>query len=154
MDDGVAGHREQVGGRMVGRPFAQPPHGHGSSGQPARRDGLGGAMWSFGGDRPPRQGLGLHQPRAWLERLLVEERARLSYAQRGAKDNPWIESFWGRFETENGELILEAQTMEEVRTVVGEQLDYYNRRRRHWALDYRVPYEIVSETIAREDGHR
>lgn len=91
---------------------------------------------------------------AWLERLLLEERARLSYAQRGAKDNPWIESFWGRFETENGELILEAQTMEEVRTVVGEQLDYYNRRRRHSALDYRVPYEIVSEAIAGEDGRR
>jgi putative transposase len=82
-----------------------------------------------------------HQPRAWLERLLVEERARLSYAQREAKDNPWIESFWGRFETENGELILEAQTVEEVRTLVGEQLDYYNRRRRHSALDYRVAYE-------------
>jgi putative transposase len=91
---------------------------------------------------------------AWLERLLLEERARLSYAQRGAKDNPWIESFWGRFETENGELILEAQTMEELRTVVGEQLDYYNRRRRHSALDYRVPYEIVSEAIAGEDGRR
>ena len=33
----------------------------------------------------------------WLERLLLEERARLSYAERGAKDNPWIESFWGCF---------------------------------------------------------
>lgn len=51
-------------------------------------------------------------------------------------------------------MILEAQTMEEVRTVVGEQLDYYNRRRRHSALDYRVPYEIVSEAIAGEDGRR
>ncbi len=57
------------------------------------------------------------------------EKARLSYAERGAKDNPWIESFWGRFETENGELILEAETLEEVKTIVGDQLDYYNRRR-------------------------
>jgi hypothetical protein len=44
--------------------------------------------------------------------------------------------------------------MEEVRTLVGEQLDYYNRRGRHSALDYRVPYEIVSEAIAGEDGRR
>lgn len=61
--------------------------------------------------------------------VLLGEKARLSYAERGAKDNPWIESFWGRFETENGELILEAETLEEVKTIVGDQLDYYNRRR-------------------------
>jgi putative transposase len=111
-------------------------------------------MRSFGGDRVHHDRDSVYTSHAWLERLLLEERARLSYAQRGAKDNPWIESFWGRFETENGELILEAQTMEEVRTLVGEQLDYYNRRRRHSALDYRVPYEIVSEAIAGEDGRR
>ena len=90
----------------------------------------------------------------WLQRLLLEEGARLSYAYRGAKDNPWIESFWGRFETENGELILEAETLEEVRMIVGEQLDYYNHKRRHSALDYRVPYEVVLEAIAGEDSRR
>lgn len=88
----------------------------------------------------------------WLERLLLKEEARLSYAERGAKDNPWIESFWGRFETESGELILEAQTLEEVRMIVGEQLGYYNHERRHSALDYRAPYEVLLETINGEDG--
>lgn len=87
----------------------------------------------------------------WLERLLLEERARISYAERGAKDNPWIESFWGRFETENGELILEAETLEEVRTIVGEQLGYYNHRRRHSTLGYRRPCEVVLEAINGED---
>jgi putative transposase len=91
---------------------------------------------------------------SWLKRLLLEERARLSYAERGAKDNPWIESFWGRFETENGGLILEAQTLGEVKTIVGEQLDYYNHRRRHSALDYWVPYEVVLEAIDGEDSCR
>ena len=91
----------------------------------------------------------------WLERLLLEEGARLSYAERGAKDNPWIESFSrGRFETENGELILEAETLEEVRRIVGEQLDYYNLKRRHSALAYRVPYEVVLEAVAGEDRRR
>lgn len=90
----------------------------------------------------------------WLERLLLEERARLSYAERGARDNPWIESFWGRFETENGELLLEAETVEEAGKIVGEQLDYYNRKRRHSALDYRVPYEVLLEATDGEDGGR
>ncbi len=87
----------------------------------------------------------------WLEQLLLKERARVSYAQRGARDNPWIESFWGRFETENGELILEAETLEEVRKIVEEQLEYYNCERRHSALDYRRPYEVVLAAITGED---
>lgn len=91
---------------------------------------------------------------SWLRRLLLEEGARPSYAERGAKDNPWIESFWGRLETENAGLILEAETLEEVRKIVGEQLDYYNGKRRHSALDYRVPYEVVLEAIDGEDSCR
>jgi transposase InsO family protein len=87
----------------------------------------------------------------WLKRLLLQEGARISYAERGAKDNPWIESFWGRFETENGELLLQAQTLEEVRMIVAGQLDYYNRKRRHSALGYRPPYEVVLEAINGED---
>ncbi|MCA1838303.1 MAG: IS3 family transposase [Actinobacteria bacterium] len=61
----------------------------------------------------------------WLEKLLLEERVKVSYAQRGARDNPWIESFWGRFSVENAELILEAKTLEEVKRIVAKQLDYY-----------------------------
>jgi transposase InsO family protein len=87
----------------------------------------------------------------WLEELLLKERVRVSYAQRGARDNPWIESFWGRFSTENGELILQAETEEEVRKIVTEQLEYYNRKRRHSALDYRRPYEVMLATTTGED---
>jgi putative transposase len=87
----------------------------------------------------------------WLEELLLKDRARVSYAQRGARDNPWIESFWGRFATENGELILEAETEEEVKEIVAKQLEYYNRKRRHSGLDYRRPYEVVLDAITGED---
>lgn len=34
----------------------------------------------------------------WLQMLLIRDRARVSYAERGARDNPWIESMWGHFE--------------------------------------------------------
>ena len=87
----------------------------------------------------------------WLEELLLKERVRVSYAEHGARDNPWIESFWGRFETENGELILEAKSLEEVRRIMAKQLDYYNRKRRHSALAYRRPYEIVFAATSGED---
>jgi transposase InsO family protein len=87
----------------------------------------------------------------WLEELLLKERARVSYAQRGARDNPWIESFWGRFETENGELIVQAETLKEVKTIVEEQLGYYNHVRRHSGLDYRRPYEVMLAATTGED---
>lgn len=54
----------------------------------------------------------------WLEEVLIKDGARVSYVEHGAKDNPWIESFWGRFKAENAGLILEARTLEEVRRIV------------------------------------
>lgn len=89
----------------------------------------------------------------WLEKLLIEDGARVSYAEHGARDNPWIESFWGRFKTENAGLILEARTLREVRRVVAEKVDYYNYHRRHSALDYRRPYETILTATTGKDTH-
>ncbi len=41
----------------------------------------------------------------WLRTLLIEQ-AVVSYAERGARDNPWIESFWGHFKVENSSLLI------------------------------------------------
>ncbi len=41
----------------------------------------------------------------WTGRLLLEDKARVSYALRGARDNTEMESFFGRFKTENRSLI-------------------------------------------------
>ena len=46
---------------------------------------------------------------------------------------------------------LAAKTLEEMREIVAEQLDYYNRKRRHSALAYRRPYEVVSAATTGED---
>lgn len=80
---------------------------------------------------------------AWLRRVLLDEGGRLSYAEHGAQDNPWIESFWGRFKTENGDLLLSCETLEEVETVVADRLVYYNEARRHSSLDYKRPMEVL-----------
>ena len=80
---------------------------------------------------------------AWTAQLLVEDQARLSYALNGAKDNTHMESFNGRFKTENRSLLLEAQTLKELRAVVDERINYYNTNRRHSALDNVPPLTYV-----------
>lgn len=57
----------------------------------------------------------------WLQRLLIRDRARVSFAEHGARDNPWIESLWGHFKVENGSL------------------------RRHSGLGYRAPVVYLKE---------
>lgn len=47
---------------------------------------------------------------------------------------------------------MEAETLEEVKKIVNEQLEYYNHKRRHSALDYRRPYEVVLDAITGEDA--
>ena len=84
---------------------------------------------------------------AWLRRVLLEENGRLSYAEHGAKDNPWIESFWGRFKTENAEVLLACETLAEVVSVVEDRLVYYNEARRHSSLDYKRPMAVLLATL-------
>jgi len=78
----------------------------------------------------------------------------VSYCERGAKDNPWMESFWAHFKGENVSLFLEAATFEELEWVIGKQIWYYNHERRHSRLGYRPPLEylvtegFIPETLA------
>ena len=67
----------------------------------------------------------------------------------GAKDNPWIESFWGRFKTENNSLIMQAESLAELQDVTGNQMAYYNQDQRHSALNYRTPQQVVQAVLMR-----
>ena len=75
----------------------------------------------------------------WLRALVVDAGVRISYSERGAWDNPWIESFWARFKGENGSLFLEAGDLPDLRDLIDQQMGYYNRLRRHSSLDNRPP---------------
>ena len=79
----------------------------------------------------------------WLQRLLIRDRARVSYAEGGARDNPWIESLWGHFKVENGSLLCEAASLEELEWVVERQMRYYNEGRRHSGVGYMPPAEYL-----------
>ena len=83
----------------------------------------------------------------WLRKLLIEDKVVVSYCERGAKDNPWMESFWGHFKGENASLFFEAATLEELEWVIGRQMDYYNNERRHSSLGYRSPMEYLTSEV-------
>ncbi len=70
----------------------------------------------------------------WSREILLGARARLSYALNGAKDNPEMESFFGRFKTENASLLMDAKTPDELRALVRQRMKYYNGKRRHSSL--------------------
>ena len=97
------------------------------------------------------EGVIVHQDRdpvftgyAWTGRLLGTG-ARLSYALRGPRDNPEMESFFGRFKVENRSLILDAESLEELKTIVRKRITYYNRVRRHSSLGDRPPMAIIQD---------
>jgi transposase InsO family protein len=80
----------------------------------------------------------------WLRRILLEDDLRVSYSERGAKDDPWIESqrrnfFEGRMKIEAGSRIIEAQTLPDLEDVIDERFCYYNRRRRHSQIGNQPP---------------
>ncbi|HUW94794.1 MAG TPA: IS3 family transposase [Anaerolineae bacterium] len=80
----------------------------------------------------------------WTSCLLLRDRVRVSYALNGARDNPQMESFIGRFKTENRSLLLDAQTLDELQAVVAERMNFSNNRRRHSTIGYQVPTMYIA----------
>jgi putative transposase len=86
----------------------------------------------------------------WTSQLLLKDELRLSYALRGAKDNPEMESFNGRFKTEGHSLFLEAQSVSDLIAVVAERIEYYNTERRHSSIGYVPPLTYIKRTWSDE----
>jgi putative transposase len=80
----------------------------------------------------------------WTAQLLLKDHARISYALNGARDNPEMEAFNSRFKTENRSLLLDAQTLDELRALVSERMDYYNNERRHSSISYQAPAVFIA----------
>jgi len=90
----------------------------------------------------------------WTAQLLLDDQVRLSYALRGAQDNPEMEAFISRFSVqdpeivgsgkeENRSLLLDAQTLDELHAVVSDRMAYYNNERRHSRTEYLAPLRYV-----------
>jgi putative transposase len=80
---------------------------------------------------------------SWAGQLLLRDKVKLSYALRGAKDNPEMESFFSRFKAEGNSLFLDAKNITELGDVVDSQMRYYNTKRRHSSLGYLSPLSYI-----------
>jgi len=85
---------------------------------------------------------------AWTGQLLLKDGVRLSYALRGFKDNPEMESFIGHFKQEGRSLFLDAQSLAELAAVVDSRMVYYNTDRRHSSLGYVAPLTYIARVRA------
>lgn len=81
----------------------------------------------------------------WTGRLLLEDKLRLSYALSGAKDNPFIESFFSRIKAEGNSEFLDAQTIEELLEVIRRRIIFYNNKRYYSGLSYRAPLVFIQQ---------
>lgn len=79
----------------------------------------------------------------WTSQLLLADKVHVSYALRGAKDNPEMESFNGHFKNEALSLFSDAQTLGDLVAVVDERMRYYNTERRHSSIDYLAPLAYI-----------
>ena len=85
----------------------------------------------------------------WLWQVLLEEGMRVSFSERGARGNPWIESLWGRMKTEIGSRIHQARSLPILREIISDHLRYYNQARRHSMIGNVPPLDRLTETLHR-----
>ena len=94
------------------------------------------------------QGVNAHDWRTELvEKNVLQIQIRVSYAEHGARDNPWMESFWGRFKTENRGLIWETESLSELTEIIEGRIAYYNLNRRHSTLGQIPPWKFLCRTL-------
>jgi len=59
---------------------------------------------------------------------------------------------WARIKTELGSLITEAETLDEVRSIMDQHMEYYNRQRRHSSIGYQAPLAHMEQHFFGEDA--
>ena len=88
---------------------------------------------------------GVYLGHGWLYELAVRDKVRVSYSEKGAKGNVRMESFNGRFKSENRLLFWEQDGLASLKKVVDQRLRYYNHVRRHSALGNKSPIRYLKE---------
>ena len=81
---------------------------------------------------------------------LLKDQFTLSYSRKGTPtDNPEMESFFGRFKTENKQIFIEAETEKEAKQMVKKQIYYYNQKRRHSCLQNSSPNNFIKNLLTK-----
>jgi putative transposase len=82
---------------------------------------------------------------AWVRTLLLEDSARISYSENGARGNTEMESFFSRFKSENHSLFYGCAELEELVGMVSKRIKYYNVERRHSSLGNISPLKYLEK---------
>jgi putative transposase len=88
---------------------------------------------------------GVYTGHRWLNEVIVDSKARISYSEDGAKGNVHMESFNGRFKVENGLIFWELDDITELKKAVDKRIRYYNFVRRHSTLGNKSPIKYLKE---------
>lgn len=80
----------------------------------------------------------------WLHQVLCQDQVEISYSERGAKDNPWIESLWSRLKDEVGQLLFDSGSLNELQEVVNDYFTQYIYQRRHQSLHQQIPINVLT----------
>ena len=86
---------------------------------------------------------GVYTGHRWLNEVVVDSKARISYSEDGAKGNVHMESFNGRFKVENGLIFWELDDITELKKAVDKRIRYYNFVRRHSTLGNKSPIKYL-----------
>lgn len=80
---------------------------------------------------------------------LTRDGSKVSYSRVGTpSDNPEMESFFGRLKDEWADVFAQAKTESEVMDLIDKAISYYNKKRRHSALDYLAPDDFLRRELA------
>jgi len=88
---------------------------------------------------------GVYLDHGWLYELAVLDQVRVSYSENGAKGNVHMESFNGRFKSENRLLFWEQDDLASLKKVVRQRIRNYNHVRRHSTLGNKAPIRYLKE---------
>jgi len=86
---------------------------------------------------------GVYLSHRWVNEIVVKSKARISYSQRGAKENVHMKSFNGHFKQENRNLFWEQEDIESLRNILRERIRYYNFERLNSALGNIAPMKYL-----------
>ena len=82
----------------------------------------------------------------YTKQLVIKDKVVLSFSAKGTPgDNAAKESFIGHFKKENRGILLEADDLPELDTVVRNRIKYYNVKRRHQTLGNISPKEYLNQ---------
>ena len=62
-----------------------------------------------------------------------------------------MESLNGHFKCPNKSLFCEAESLDELRVIIEDRINYWNNRRKHASLRNRIPIEYIEERLEDEN---